>query len=81
MRLDKFLKASGIIKRRSIAQKIAELGGVTKGGRTLKPSYDVKVGNILVIKQRSGTMKIRVTEIPTNNVRRNCFELVEFKRE
>ncbi len=81
MRLDKFLKVSGIMKRRSIAQKIAELGGVTKEGRALKPSYNVKVGNILVIKQRSGVMKIRVTEIPTNNTRGNYYELIEFKHE
>ena len=81
MRLDKFLKVSGIIKRRSVAQKIAELGGITKDGRALKPSYDVKVGNILVIKQRSGTMKIRVIEIPKDNSRGNYFELIEFKSE
>ncbi len=81
MRLDKFLKISGIIKRRSVAQKIAELGGITKEGRPLKPSYDVKVGNILVIKQHSSIMKIRVTEIPTNNVGGNYFELIEFKHE
>jgi ribosomal 50S subunit-recycling heat shock protein len=81
MRLDKFLKVSGIIKRRSVAQKIAELGGVLKDGRTLKPSHDVKVGDVLTIKQRHGTIMIRVTAIPTGNVKGDYFELLEQKKE
>ena len=81
LRLDKFLKVSGIIKRRSVAQKVVELGGVTKGERPLKPSYMVKIGDILTIKQRNTTMKIRVIEIPIDNKKGNYFELVELKKE
>ena len=81
MRLDKFLKVSGIIKRRSVAQKVAELGGVTKDERALKSSYMVKIGDVLTIKQRNATMKIRVTEIPNDNKKGNYFELVELKKE
>ncbi len=80
LRLDKFLKVSGIIKRRSAAQKVAELGGVTKGERVLKSSYVVKIGDVLMIKQRNGTMKIRVIEIPNDNKKGNYFELVELKK-
>lgn len=81
LRLDKFLKVSGIIKRRSVAQKVAELGGVTKDERPLKSSYVVKIGDILTIKQRQATMKIRVIEIPIDNKKGNYFELVELKKE
>ncbi len=81
LRLDKFLKVSGIIKRRSVAQKVAELGGVTKDERALKSSYMVKIGDVLTIKQRNATMKIRVTEIPNDNKKGNYFELVELKKE
>ncbi len=81
MRLDKFLKVSSIIKRRSMAQKVVELGGVTKDERPLKSSYVVKVGDVLTIKQRNGTMVIRVIEIPSDNKKGNYFELVELKKE
>ncbi|WP_036221920.1 S4 domain-containing protein [Mesoaciditoga lauensis] len=81
MRLDKFLKVSGIIKRRSVAQKVAELGGILKDERALKPSYDVKVGDVLTIKQRHGTMTIRVTAIPSGDVKGDYFELLDQKKE
>ncbi len=77
MRLDKFLKVSGIIKRRSVAQKVAELGGVLKDGRALKPAYNVKAGDVLTIKQRHGTIVIRVLEVPTANVKGDYFEILE----
>ncbi|BBJ27577.1 S4 domain-containing protein [Athalassotoga saccharophila] len=75
MRLDKFLKVCGIIKRRTVSQEIIELGGVTKDGRTLKPSYDVKVGDILTIKTKNETVTIRVTALPEKNEKGNYFEI------
>lgn len=77
MRLDKFLKVSSIIKRRSVAQQIADLGGVTKDGRALKPSYDVKIGDVLTIRERNETIKIKVTEVPANNAKGDYYELLE----
>ncbi len=76
MRLDKFLKISGIIKRRTISQEVIELGGVTKDGRTLKPAYEVKVGDLLVIRMRNETLKIKVTAIPQSKERGNYFEIL-----
>ncbi len=75
MRLDKFLKVCGIIKRRTVSQEIIELGGVTKAGRVLKSSYDVKVGDILTIKMKNETVTIRVTAIPERNEKGNYFEI------
>ncbi len=80
LRLDKFLKVSGIIKRRTIAQKLAELGGVTKDGRTLKPSYNVKVGDVLSVKQRHSTLVIRVLKVPNGNKKDEYFEVVERRK-
>ncbi len=47
MRLDKFLKVSRVIKRRTLAQEVCNGGHVKKNGRTAKPSTPVQVGDIL----------------------------------
>ena len=49
MRLDKFLKVSRIIKRRTIANEVCDAGKVSVSGRVVKASYDVKEGDILEI--------------------------------
>lgn len=49
MRLDKFLKMSRVIKRRSIANEVADNGRVAVNGKIVKPSYEVKPGDILEI--------------------------------
>ncbi len=60
MRLDKFLKVSRIIKRRSIAKEIADQGRITINDRTAKSSSDVSVNDKLVIKFGNKTLTIRV---------------------
>ena len=45
MRLDKFLKVSRIIKRRTVANEAADGGRISVNGRVVKPSYEVKVGD------------------------------------
>ena len=50
MRLDKYLKLSRIIKRRTVAHDAADASRVFVNGRPVKPSYDVKVGDIIEIK-------------------------------
>lgn len=49
MRIDKFLKVSRIIKRRTIAQEILEMGRVTSKEKTLKPGTKLKVGDVFTI--------------------------------
>lgn len=49
MRIDKYLKQTGIIKRRTIAQKMIESGKVFVNGRIVKPSYEVKIGDKIKI--------------------------------
>ena len=50
MRLDKYLKVSRIIKRRTVANEACSAGRVTVNGKTAKPGADVKVGDILSIR-------------------------------
>ena len=47
MRIDKFLKMSRVIKRRSVANEVINLGRVSVNGKVVKPSYEVKVGDIV----------------------------------
>ena len=49
MRLDKYLKVSRIIKRRTVANEACDAGRVTANGRPVKASYDVKVGDLIEI--------------------------------
>ncbi len=50
MRLDKYLKVSRIIKRRTVANEACDQGRITVNGRPAKASYDVKVGDVLEIR-------------------------------
>ncbi len=63
MRIDKFLKVSRILKRRTLAQEAASGGRISVGGRTVKPSYQVKIGDIIEVAFNSGTIKFRVLDI------------------
>ena len=63
MRLDKFLKVSRIIKRRTVANEACDGARVSVNGRPVKASYQVKVGDVLEIAFGKGTLKVEVTEI------------------
>ena len=65
MRLDKFLKVSRIIKRRTVANEAADGGRISVNGRVVKPSYEVKVGDIVEIKFGDKISKFKIVEIPT----------------
>lgn len=64
MRLDKFLKVSRVIKRRTVANDAADNGRVMVNGKVVKPSYDVKVGDIVEIKFGDKTSKFEILQIP-----------------
>ena len=63
MRLDKFLKVSRIIKRRTVANEACDGGRVSVNGRQVKASYDVKVGDILEISFGTRTVKAEVLNV------------------
>ncbi len=64
MRLDKFLKISRIIKRRSVANEVADNGRVSVNGKIAKASYEVKVGDILEIQFGDKISKFQILSIP-----------------
>jgi ribosomal 50S subunit-recycling heat shock protein len=58
------MKVSRLAKRRAEAKDGIEAGRITKDGRALKPGYDVKVGDVLVIHYRVKLLTVRVREVP-----------------
>jgi len=64
MRLDKFLKVSRVIKRRTVANEAADAGRVSINGKVVKPSYEVKVGDIVEIKFGDKISKFEILQIP-----------------
>lgn len=64
MRLDKFLKISRVIKRRTVANEAADNGRVIVNGKIAKPSCDVKVGDVVEIKFGDKTSKFEIISIP-----------------
>lgn len=60
MRLDKYLKVSRIIKRRTVANDACDAAHITVNGRVAKASYDVKEGDVLEISFGQRVLKVRV---------------------
>lgn len=63
MRLDKYLKVSRLIKRRTVANEACDGERVMVNGRTAKASYDVKIGDILEIRFGQKTVKVEVMDL------------------
>lgn len=63
MRLDKYLKISRVIKRRTLAKDIIDVGLVTINGKTSKPSSEVKENDVLVLSLGERRLIIEVTSI------------------
>ena len=66
MRLDKYLKVSRLIKRRTVANEACDAGRVTANGRPVKASYDVKVGDVLELRFGERTVKVEVLVVADN---------------
>lgn len=63
MRLDKYLKVSRIIKRRTVANEACDAGRVSVGGRPVRASYDVKIGDVIEISFGTRTIKAEVLSV------------------
>lgn len=80
MRLDKYLKVSRVIKRRTLANEVAEAGRVLVNGKPAKASYTVKIGDIIEVTFGNRPVKIRVlsdVEQKGKDVAREMFEVIE----
>jgi len=63
MRIDKYLKVSRIIKRRTVANDACDAARVTVNGRPVKASYEVKVNDVVEVAFGARTLKIRVLNV------------------
>ena len=80
MRLDKYLKVSRVIKRRTLANEVADAGRVLVNGKPAKASYTVKIGDIIEVTFGNRPVKIRVlsdVEQKGKDVAREMFEVTE----
>ena len=75
MRLDKFLKVSRIIKRRTVANEICSQGRVQINDRVAKPGNEVKVGDIITIQFGDRNSKYEVLEINEHVSKRDAQQM------
>jgi len=68
MRLDKFLKVSRLIKRRTVANDVADLGRVSVNGSPAKASKQLKEGDVIKIENPNRVVSAKVLKIPQGNV-------------
>ena len=66
MRLDKYLKVSRLIKRRTVANEACDNGRISVNGRVVKASYEVKVGDRLEISMGPRTVSVEVVQVADN---------------
>lgn len=78
MRLDKFLKVSRLIKRRTVANEACDAGRVTVNGRLAKASTSVKPGDEIEIQFGNKSVKVRVLEIMDTTKKEQAKELFEY---
>lgn len=80
MRIDKYLKVSRLIKRRTVANEVADAGRIMVNGKAAKASYAVKVGDEIEITFGNRPVKVRVlsTDAPAGkDVAREMYEVIE----
>ena len=82
MRLDKFLKVSRLIKRRTVANEVSDLGRVFVNENQAKPSKTLKEGDVIKIEYPNRIVIAKVLKIPTGNISAQeastLYELIEF---
>jgi RNA-binding S4 len=64
VRIDKFLKVSKIIKRRTVANEAATGGRISVNGKVVKPSYEIKIGDEVEIRFGNNTSRFKIIAIP-----------------
>ena len=78
MRLDKFLKVSRLIKRRTVANEACDAGRVLVNGKVAKASLNVKVGDIIEIQFGTKTVKVRLEAIEQKTKKDEAAELFSY---
>ena len=81
MRLDKFLKVSRIIKRRTIAKEVSDKGRIAINGKQAKSSTDVKVGDEMTIRFGNKTLELRIDKIVDTTKKDEAQEMYTILKE
>ena len=77
MRIDKFLKVSRLIKRRTVANEACDAGRISVNGKVVKASYDVKVGDVIEITFGTKTVKVKVISVADSTKKDDAKEMYE----
>lgn len=75
MRLDKYLKVSRLIKRRTVANEACDAEKIIVNGKTARASYDVKTGDIIEINMGQKSLKVRVEKVTEYVTKETAAEL------
>ncbi len=78
MRLDKYLKVSRIIKRRTVANDACDAGKVTVNGKIARASYDVKIGDIVEITLGEKTVKFKIADVKEVIRKEDACQMYEY---
>ena len=81
MRLDKFLKVSRIIKRRSVAKEVADKGRIQINGKLAKSSSTLKVGDVLQIQFGNKTLEVKVLALQDSTKKEDATRMYEILSE
>lgn len=81
MRLDKFLKVSRIIKRRTVSKEISEASRVKVNGKVAKPGTQLKINDIIEIEFGRSILKVRVKELKEHVLKNDSSMLYEIIEE
>lgn len=77
MRLDKYLKVSRLIKRRTVANEACDAGKVLVNGKTARASYDVKVGDVISVTLGARELNVRVVAVQETVAKNDAAMLYE----
>ena len=81
MRLDKFLKVSRIIKRRSVAKEVADKGRIQINGKLAKSNSTLKVGDVLQIQFGNKTLEVKVLALQDSTKKEDASKMYEILSE
>ena len=77
MRLDKYLKVTRLIKRRTVANEACDAGRIVVNGKVARASYDVKEGDVIEINLGQKPLKVKVSEYATKDTAAEAYTVIE----
>ncbi len=80
MRLDKYLKVSRLVKRRTVANELCDAGHVEVNGRVARASYDVRIGDEIAVRVGSNLTVVRVADVNEYATKAGAQDLYEVLR-